>query len=111
MMDEILKILLNAVLSGLMLAIGMIVGTRMSAKNMRKEMEDWMKQSEMFQYLKKFITDQTLIERATTFFDEATKLVSSPEAKSFFANATKALKEFSGAPEVEVKLPEKKKKS
>jgi len=99
--------LINAALSGIMIAIGMWVGTRESTKAMRREIQSYVEESETFKFVKKTLTDQTLIEEATKFFKEARTYISSPEAKNLLINATAALKEFSGAPEVKLKLPEK----
>lgn len=86
--DELIVLIIGAILNGTMLALGMIIGTRLTAKNMRKELEDAMEKSELVQTLKKLLTNQTLTDKATKFFDEATVLVSSPEAKNFFKNVT-----------------------
>lgn len=107
--DQLIILIISAILNGAMLAVGMIIGTKWTARSLRKEAEQMLEESETAQAIKKLITDQTLIEKATKFFEEATTLVSSPDAKNFFKNAAELLKEFSGAPEVKVNLPEKKK--
>ena len=107
-MDEVFQLILGALLNGLMLAIGMFIGTRQSAKAIVKEFERMLERSEMVTTLKKTFTDQTLITKATKFFEEATTLVSSEEAKNFFKNATAALKEFSSSEsDIKVNLPKK----
>lgn len=82
--EQILLLVLGAVLNGVMILIGMWMGTRQSAKAMVKELE----RSELVKLVKKTFTDQTLIAKATKFFEEATILVSSPEAKNFFKTLT-----------------------
>lgn len=107
-MDELIKMLLGYAISGLMLFLGVFLGSRLSARSMIKEVDKYMEQSETFQAVKKTLTDQTLIEKATVFFEEATKFVTSPEAKNFFEYATAALKEFSSAePQTRLRIPEK----
>lgn len=108
-MDEIILLILGAVINGVMLMVGLYLGTRQSAKELRRELEDILAKSELVSMLKKTLTDQTLIEKATRFFEEATALVSSPEAKNFFKNVTALMKDLS-AEETEsvLKLPKKK---
>lgn len=93
--DQIIILLISAALNGACIAVGMVIGTRQSAKAMRREMEIMIAQSETFQAIKTFITNQTLVEKATKFFEEATLQISSPEAKNFFKNAAELLKRFS----------------
>jgi len=80
-----------------MLALGMYIGTRQTAKEVRRELMSVIEKSETAQILKEILTDQTLIEKATRFFEEATVLVSSEEAKNFFKNVTALMKELSGS--------------
>jgi hypothetical protein len=58
----------------------------------------------------KLFGDEQAIEQVTKFFKEASELVGSPEARSFFKNVTELMKSLSGETEVKVKLPEKKAK-
>lgn len=103
--EQIIIMILGAILNGVMLAIGMVIGTRLTTKSMMKELE----KSELGKLVKKFLTSQTLTENATKFFEEATILVSSPEAKNFFKNVTELMKDLSDEePEVKLKLPSKK---
>ena len=54
--------------------------------------------------------DDQALEQITGFFREARALVSSPEAKTFFRNATEVLKDFSGKEQESViNLPKKPK--
>ena len=110
-MDELVRILINALISGGMLAVGMVVGAKLTSRSMVKEVDKWMQQSELFQALKKTVTDQTLIDEATKFFKEARAWISSPEAKNLFVNITELLKELSGEPKVKFELPTKTTKS
>ena len=56
----------------------------------------------------KLFGDEQAVEQITGFFKEARELVSSPEAKQFFANVTILMKQLSEEPEVKLKLPKKK---
>lgn len=105
--DQLIILVIGAVLNGLMLAVGMIIGTRLTAKSMRKEVEAMLEESETAQAVKKVVTDQKLVEKATKFFDEATDLVSSHEAKNFFANVTELMKQLGGEPKEMIKIPQK----
>jgi len=105
--EQLIMMVVSAVLNGVMLAVGMMIGTRLTAKSMRKEVEDMMEKSETVQMLKKFLTDQTLISKATKFFEEATTLVSSPEAKNFFKNMTQLMRELSSDTSVKFELPKR----
>ena len=106
--DQIVILVLGALLNGATLAIGMWIGTRQSAKAIVKEVEKVLEKNELIKTLKKTLTDQTLLVKATKFFEEATTLVSSVEAKNFFKNATEALKEFSSSEsDIKVNLPKK----
>jgi len=72
----------------------MIIGTRLTAKTMRDELEDAIDKSELIQKLKKLLDDQTLTTKATKFFEEATTLVTSTEAKNFFRNTSTLMKQY-----------------
>lgn len=104
--DQLVITVIGAILNGISLLVGLYIGTRKSAKEVRKEIEDMIKTSETAQAIGKIVTDQKLIDEATKFFKEARELVSSPEAKNFFKNVTEVLKELSGEPKVKIKMPE-----
>ena len=106
-LEELIPLLVAAALNGTMLAVGMLVGSRLTSKSIVRELDKWMNRSEFFQTIKKTATDQQLIEKATKFFDEATIWITSPEAKNLFKNITAALKEFTGEPEVKIKMPKR----
>lgn len=105
--DQIILLIITAILNGAMLALGMWIGTRQSAKSIIKEFDVYLKKSELFKLLTKTLTDQTLLDKATKFFDEATTLVSSEEAKNFFKNVTELMKELSGETPAKLELPKK----
>ena len=107
-MDELILLVLGAIFNGVMLATGMLIGTRLTTKSMIKEVEKMLEKSETAQSVKKLVTDQTLIQKATKFFEEATILVSSNEAKQFFRNVTELMKDLGGESEVKLKLPKKR---
>ena len=107
-MDELILLVLGAIFNGVMLATGMLIGTRLTTKSMIKEVEKMLEKSETAQSVKKLVTDQTLIQKATQFFEEATVLVSSNEAKNFFRNVTELMKDLGGESEVKLKLPKRK---
>ena len=106
--DQLITLLINAGISGVMLAVGMMIGSKLTSRSMIKEVDEWTQRSELFQTIKKLVTDQTLIEKATKFFEEATVLVSSPEAKNFFKNMTELMKTLGEPQKVKLKMPEKK---
>jgi len=107
-LEELIPLLISAALNGTMLAIGMLVGSRLTSKSIVKEIDKWMNKSEFFIEMKGMISEQELIPKATKFFEEATTWITSPEAKNLFINIAKALKEFSGESEVKLELPKKK---
>jgi len=118
--EQIIIMIVSAILNGTMLALGMVLGTRLTARTMRKEVDDVIEKSPTLKVLTTFLKNANkmfeedkvneLIGKVTKFFDDAGELVSSPDAKNFFKNATVALKDFSSEPEVKLKLPEKTKK-
>jgi len=59
----------------------------------------------------KLFGDEQAVEQITGFFKEARELVSSPEAKNFFANVTELMKDLSSESKVELKLPKKEVKT
>ena len=114
-MDELALTLIAAMLNGVALAIGMIIGTRLTGSTFRKEFERLTSKSPTAQRLLKLLEksdeifgDEQLVKQVTRFFKEAGDLVSSDEAKNFFKNATEALKEFSSSEsQVKLDLPKK----
>jgi hypothetical protein len=93
--DELLVILVSAIINGTMLAIGMVIGSKLTSKSLVKELDKYLGNSKLFQAIKELITDQQLTDKATKFFEEATELVGSPEAKNFFKNITELIKKLS----------------
>lgn len=55
----------------------------------------------------KLFGDEQAVEQITGFFKEARELVSSPEAKNFFANVTELMKDLGSEKKVELKMPKK----
>ena len=110
-MDETILSILVAVFNGVMLMTGILLGTKLTSRTLTKEIDRYTEKSEMLQTLKKVlmkVEDEKLVEKIVVFFEEATTLVSSEEAKNFFKNATEALKEFSSSEsDIKVNLPKK----
>lgn len=117
--DELVIVIISAVLNGISLAIGMIVGTRLTGDVFEKKFEKIMDESPTAKSLKKFVKKadnlleegkaEELIEKVTKFFDDAGGLVSSPEAKNFFKNVTELMRDLGGESKVSLKMPKKKK--
>ena len=113
-MDELLLTLIAAVLNGVSLAVGMVLGTRLTGRTLRKEIKNFSDESPTAQMLIKFLKqadklfgDDQLVEQVTKFFKEASDLVSSPEAKNFFKNITDLVKDLGGDEKDAIQLPEK----
>ena len=95
----------------------MIIGTRMTGNVFKKMLEEIIEKSPTAKSLKKFITKidklqeegkiDKLLLKVQQFFDEATELVSSPEAKNFFKNVTALMKELGEESDVKLNLPKK----
>lgn len=113
--------LIAAALNGVCIAIGMMIGTRLTGDVVEKKLKKILDESPTAKSLKKFVgtADKMLVEgrvnslitTVTKFFEEATMLVSSPEAKNFFKNVTELMKEFSTSGEdkrVEFKMPKRR---
>lgn len=105
--DQLIGLLIQGVINGVFLMIGMIIGTKLTAKSVRRELDDMLEESETLQAIRKFVTDQKLTGKATEFFEEATKLVSSPEAKNFFKNISEMMRTLSRRPAGEMPPPPK----
>jgi len=112
------KDLITPAVSGIMLFLGIFLGSKYSATAMRKEFDGMLEDSETFAAIKRVLTDEalmvrgrTLLDAAIKFFEDGSALVSSPEAKNFFANATKLLQQLGEEPsrgEI-LKIPQKPK--
>ena len=95
----------------------MIVGTRLTGDVFEKKLMKIMNKSPTAKSIKKFVKKadklleegktEELIEKVTKFFDSASELVSSPEAKNFFKNVTELMKDLGGEPKVKLRLPKK----
>jgi len=108
-MDQLLQIIIGAVINGCMLALGMIIGTKLTSRALKKEILSILEESPTAQTAKKIITkidellkNQQLVEKATNFFDEATKLVTSKETKEFFKSLSQLMKRLSESSKAEV---------
>ena len=117
MVDQLTLTLIAAILNGVSLAIGMMLGTRMTGNIFEKKFKQIVDKSPTAKRLMKFLEktdelfgDDKLIEQVTRFFKDAGDLVSSDEAKNFFKNVTKLMTDLSEESEVKLKLPERKKK-
>ena len=102
-------------INGASLMIGMYLGTRFTGDVFERKLNKMIEKSATAQRLTKLLEmsdklfgDEQAIEQFTRFFKEAADLVSSPEAKNFFANVTELMKDLGGEPEVKLKLPKKK---
>lgn len=89
----------------------MLIGTRVTGDVIEKKIMKIIDKSPTAKSLKKMLKqadklfgDKALVTRATTFFEEATTLVSSKEAKNFFANVTELMKQLGEKTDNEVKL-------
>ncbi|RLI83306.1 hypothetical protein DRP04_01875 [Archaeoglobales archaeon] len=105
--------ILSAIINGCMLAVGMVIGTKLTTRTLKKEILSIMEESATAQTFKKIVEkvdkmlkNQELIEKATTFFDEATKLVTSQQTKEFFEALSSLLKRVSEAKIEEVEEEE-----
>ncbi|MBA7489936.1 hypothetical protein ES702_00470 [subsurface metagenome] len=100
--DPLTLTLIAAILNGVSLAIGMIIGTRMTGNIFEKKLNKMINKSATAQRFMKLLEkadkifgDDQAVEQVTRFFKEATDLVSSPEAKNFFKNMTEIMKGLS----------------
>ena len=101
--DPLTLTLIAAILNGVSLAVGMIIGTRMTGNIFEKKLNKMINKSATAQRFMKLLEkadkifgDDQAVEQVTRFFKEATDLVSSPEAKNFFKNVTEIMKGLSG---------------
>jgi len=104
----------KALISGGMLFIGIYLGSKMSARTIKKELLATADESETVQKLKKMLNDpefegnlSKLLNNAAGFFEEAKVLVSSPEAKNFFKNASALVEQFSSESPKLLEMPKK----
>jgi hypothetical protein len=97
--------------------LGFTKGTGKTMDVAFDKLEKRMKESPTAQRLLKLMNksdelfgDDKAVEQITGFFREARALVTSPEAKNFFTNATQMMKEFSSEKQeekVEIELPKR----
>ncbi len=114
-MDQLEITIIGAILNGVSLAVGMIIGTRLTGNVMEKTIKRIMSKSPTFEKVAKMLEmsdklfgDNQAVEQITGFFKEARDLVSSPEARNFFTNITKLMKQLGEeetGEKVEIDLP------
>lgn len=114
-MNELLIVVISAILQGIMLMIGMLIGTRLSAKEIKRELRGMLEKSEtaviagkLIKKLDELLANEEVTANAAKFFKAGTELLTSPEAKNFFKNVTTLMKDLSGEPKLtKLKLPDK----
>ncbi len=106
----------KALISGGMLFIGIYLGSKMSARTIKKELLATADESVTVHKIKKMFNDpefegnlKKLLDNASGFFEEAKVLVSSPEAKNFFKNASELIEQFSSDSPKLIDMPHKPK--
>ena len=112
-MDEVWLTLLGAVVNGVMLFLGIFLGSKLSAKALRTEIQKVVDESNTLKLLVKILgkVDSALSEdlesKASMFFEKATELLGSEEARLFFKRMNELLASFvkSSGEEVKIKLP------
>jgi len=104
--------LANIVATPIVFYLGFMKGTSKTVETAYDKITEKAKESptakrllKMFEQSEKLFGDDQAVEQITQFFKEARVLVTSPEAKAFFTNATATLKQFS-APTGEQPLPD-----
>ncbi len=104
----------KALISGGMLFIGIYLGSKMSARTIKKELLSTAEESETVQKIKKILNNpefegtlKKVLDDAASFFEEAKALVSSPEAKNFFKNASELIEQFSSESPKMLNMPDK----
>jgi len=98
------------------LIIGIYIGERITMKGFEKRLTKIFNKSKTAQKLLSLINNpdlekdvNNLLKNAAGFFEEAKVLVSSPEAKNFFKNATELIEQFSSESPELLKIPKKPK--
>jgi hypothetical protein len=111
----ILPAIVSAVSTAIPVYIGVVIGVPKEFNNAFDTIEKRMQKSptakramKLMEMSDKLFGDEQAIEQITGFFKDARALVSSPEAKNFFANATTLMKDLGSETKVELKLPKKK---
>jgi uncharacterized protein YneF (UPF0154 family) len=115
--DEVWLTLLGAVVNGVMLFLGIFLGSKLSAKAMKREIQKVMDESNTLKLLVKILgkVDSALsgdLEgKASLFFEEAAELLGSEEARNFFRNLSLLIQQFTKpvqtSTEPLIKIPEK----
>jgi len=114
MVDQLTLTLVAAILNGVSLAVGMIIGTRMTGDVFEKKFKNIVDKSPTAKRIMKLLEkvdvlfgDEQAVEQFTRFFREAADLVGSEEAKSFFKNVTELMKDLSEPQKVGFKMPKR----
>jgi len=97
----VLPAIVSAVSTAIPVYIGIVIGVPKEFDNAMNAIEKKLKKSSTAKRAIKFLElseklfgDDQVVEQITGFFKEARGLVSSPEARNFFTNATKLMKEL-----------------
>lgn len=101
-MDELLILLFSALLNGIMLAVGMIIGTRLTADTFEKKISKMIEKSETANRVTRVLREaeeKRILDKVETFFTKATELLESEEAKNLFKNLTVLLARLTQPPE------------
>jgi hypothetical protein len=111
----ILPAIISAVSTAIPVYIGVVIGVPKEFDNAMDTIEKRIQKSptakratKLLELSDKLFGDKQAVEQITGFFKEARELVSSPEAKNFFANVTVLMKDLGSETKVELKLPKKK---
>jgi len=101
MTQIVLPAIVSAVSTAVPLYIGIVLGIPKEIDVVMDSLEARLSKSPTAQRAKRFLElsdkmfgDDQAIAQVTSFFREARELVSSPEAKNFFKNATELMKQF-----------------
>jgi uncharacterized protein YneF (UPF0154 family) len=115
--DEVWMMVLSGLINGVMLFFGIFLGSKLSAKAMKRELQKVMDESNTLKLLVKILgkVDNALsgdLEgKASLFFEKATELLGSEEARNFFRNLSLLIQQFTKPvkPSTEplIKIPEK----
>lgn len=114
----LLPTLITAAFNGLALYLALSKGSKKTAEGFLDVLEKYSKENPTAKRAKKILEKfdemfekndiDELIVSIKKFFEEASELVSSPEAKNFFKNISEMMKELSGGEEeTKIKLPKK----
>jgi uncharacterized protein YneF (UPF0154 family) len=98
--DEVWMMVLSGLINGVMLFFGIFLGSKLSAKAMKREIQKVMDESNTLKLLVKILgkVDNALsgdLEgKASLFFEKAAELLGSEEARNFFRNLSLLIQQF-----------------